>query len=270
MNPVLESVGFFWLVLLVASTIGTFIVTKLIGREDRVKLRMVTQPVVTVVGMMFVIMLGFFVAQALKDYGAANAGIINEANSLGNVFRDARGFSEVDRVRIRGLCRNYVEAVINDEWQLLAQCKESDTAEQAMNELFQAGLSVKPTSLREQVIYESFFKALNELAGYRRMRIATNTAGLAPHMWAIIAIGAAALVSLTFLFAPESKRFHAGLLMCLLTPLTLNVYLLADFTHPFSGLISVKPDMFELLKRKILTQEDSALPYLDEPARKQN
>lgn len=133
-----------------------------------------------------------------------------------------------------------------------------------MNELWEASLSVKPTNEREVVVYQSFFEAMNVVGGLRRIRTATLNVGLAPHLWAIIAIGAAGIITLTFVFAPESRRFHVGLLACLLVPLSLNIYLLAEYTHPFSGIVSVKPEVFEALKRKILSQSDDAPKYLND------
>jgi hypothetical protein len=226
---------------------------------------MITQPSLTVVGMMFSVLLGFFIAQSMRDFATANANIVNEANSVGEVFRDARGLPEVDRKRIRNLCRQYVDAVIQDEWTLLSGYQESDRAQEIMNDLWQAALSVNPTNDREKIIYQSFFKGMNELGGFRRIRTGTNTASLTPGLWIIIAMGAAAIVSLTFLFAPDSRAYHIGLLACLLVPLTLNIFLLSEYAHPFTGFIPVKPTMFESLKRKILIQDDSAPEYLTQP-----
>jgi len=227
---------------------------------------MITQPSLTVVGMMFSVLLGFFIAQSMRDYATANGNIVAEANAVGEVFRDARGLPEVDRKRIRNLCRQYVDAVINEEWHLLPKYQESDKAQEIMNDLWQAALSVNPTNDREKVIYQSFFKGMNELGGYRRIRTGTNTVSLTPGLWAVIAIGAAAIVSLTFLFAPENRAYHIGLLACLLLPLTLNIFLLSEYVHPFTGTLPIKPVMFESLKRKILSQDDSPPPYLSDPA----
>jgi hypothetical protein len=263
-TPVIESVALFLTMLAIVSTWAAYFVVKYIPREVKVAHRMLMQPALTVSGMMFSVLLGFFIAQAMRDYTAAQGNIVNEANAVGEVFRDAKGLPEADRKRIRGLCRQYVESVINDEWPLLADAKESPKAQEFMNDLWEASLSVKPTNEREVVVYQSYFDAMNVLGGLRRIRTATLNVGLAPHLWAIIAIGAAGIITLTFIFAPDSKRFHAGLLACLLVPLTLNIYLLAEYTHPFSGIVSVKPEVFEALKRKIMSQTDDAPKYLND------
>lgn len=264
MPVVIESVLLFLVMLGIVSTWAAYLVCTFIPREVRVAHRMLMQPALTVSGMMFSVLLGFFIAQAMRDYSTAQGNIVAEANSIGEVFRDAKGLPDVDRKRIRKLCRDYVDSVINDEWPLLEQGQESPKSQAIMNDLWEASLSVKPTNQREMVVYDSFFDAMNVLGGLRRIRTATTSIGMPAHEWAIIAIGAAGIITLTFIFAPDSKRFHAGLLACLLLPLTLNIYLLAEYLHPFSGIVAVKPAVFEMTRRKIMVQTDDAPKYLQE------
>ncbi|MBX9950019.1 MAG: DUF4239 domain-containing protein [Candidatus Obscuribacterales bacterium] len=246
------------------STWAAYLVCRFIPREVRVSHRMLMQPALTVSGMMFSVLLGFFIAQAMRDFSTARANIVNEANAIGEVFRDAKGLPEVDRKRIRQLCRDYVASVIRDEWPLLRHGQESPKSQAVMNDLWEASLSVKPTNDRESVIYDSFFDAMNVLGGLRRVRTATVYIGMPAHEWAIIAIGAAGIITLTFLFAPDSRRFHAGLLCCLIAPLTLNIFLLAEYLHPYSGIVSIRPTVFEATQRKIMSQTDDAPKYLQE------
>lgn len=262
MPVVIESVLLFLVMLSIVSTWAAYLVCAFIPREVRVAHRMLMQPALTVSGMMFSVLLGFFIAQAMRDYTSAQGNIVAEANAIGEVFRDAKGLPDVDRKRIRQLCRKYVDSVIKDEWPLLEQGQESPKSQAIMNDLWEASLSVKPTNQREMVVYDSFFDAMNVLGGLRRIRTATTSIGMPAHEWAIIAIGAAGIITLTFIFAPDSKRFHAGLLACLLLPLTLNIYLLAEYLHPFSGIVAVKPAVFEMTRRKIMTQTDDPPKYL--------
>lgn len=264
MSPIIAEVLFFVLVLLVLSVASAILITKFIPREVRVAHRMLMQPALTVSGMMFSVLLGFFIAQGLRDFHIAHQNLLNEANAVGEVFRDARGLPDTDRMRIRDLCRKYVDSVISDEWPLLDDGQSSPKAQELMNELWDASLSVKPTDAREQVIYDNFFRAMNELGGYRRVRIATSGHGFAPHLWVIIAAGAAAIVALTFIFAPDSKAFHAALLSCLLIPLTLNIFLLAEYSYPFHGLVVVvRPVMFEKLRDTVLVIDDNPPKFLN-------
>ena len=263
-STVVGSVLFFLAIFASMSAGSALLIVKFVPHSSRVASRMLTQPTLTVAGMMFAILLGFFTAQAMRDFATSSNNVIAEASALGDVFRNARGLSEVDRNRIRKLCRKYADLVIGEEWPLMAKGQYSDKAQSAMNELWEAALSITPSNQREQVIDSTLMRAMNEFGAYRRLRIATNVATLEPHMWAIIAFGAASLVSLTFLFGPDSKRFHVGILCCLVIPLTLNMLLLAEYSHPFTGLIILRPAPFENLRDSILIQDDEAPRFLTE------
>jgi hypothetical protein len=267
MTPMLSSTLFFLALLTAFSTLGAFLVTKLIPRPVRHAHRMLMQPALTVSGMMFSILLGFFIAQELRDYQSATLNLTDEANAIGEVFRDAGGLPDVDRKRIRALSRQYTDSVINDEWPLIDEGQSSPKTQEIMNDLFAAALSVNPTNAREQAIFRTFLDGINRLAGYRRIRIGTvKNSGIDLSLWIIISVGAAAIVTLTFLFAPESKRYHAALLACLIGPMALNVYLLSEYSYPFSpGMVIVKPVMFESVKRTNLSQEDLRPKFLEEP-----
>jgi hypothetical protein len=53
----------------------------------------------------------------------------------------------------------------------------------------------------------------------------------------------------------------------LIVPLTLNIYLLAEYTHPYCGVVAVKPEVFQALKRKIMNQNDDEPKFLGEGGR---
>ncbi len=67
LTPILTSVLIFIVGLVVICTIGAILITHIIPKEDRIALRIITQPTLTVTGMMFSVLLGFFIAQSLRD-----------------------------------------------------------------------------------------------------------------------------------------------------------------------------------------------------------
>ncbi len=263
MSPILSSVLLFLAILLSISVIGVLLITKLIPGPSRVSLRPVTQPALIVVGMMFSILVGFFIAQSMRDYSTAGQNEVQEANAVASVFRLARGLPEEHRKQIRGLCREYANTVVDEEWRLLAAGDESEKAWDANQKMWEAVLSVSPVNDRERIACSSLVQAMETFGERRRARIGSNNGGLSLHLWALIAVGGAAIVCMTYMFAPESKAFHRGILCCIVAPLLVNVYLLAECSYPFDGIVSVKPTMFTMLQRRILIQPDTPLQYLE-------
>lgn len=249
--------------LLSVSTLSAILITNFISREARVALRPVTQPALTVVGMMFSILVGFFIAQSMRDYSTASQNVVQEANAVASVFRLSRAFDDVNRKRIRGLCRDYANTVLDEEWALLSEGKESEKAWGINQLLWEACLSVTPKNDREAVACSSMLNAMERFGEYRRARMGTITHGLSLHLWFFIAIGASAIVSITFMFAPENKRFHAGILACIVIPLTVNAYILSECSHPFSGAVSIQPSMFQLLRDRTFQTPDTPPRWLN-------
>jgi hypothetical protein len=65
----------------------------------------VVEAMLGVVGTLFSVLLGLLVANSIDSYHDVKMQVSAEANSLGDVFRLARGFEKEDRVRVRVLCR---------------------------------------------------------------------------------------------------------------------------------------------------------------------
>ena len=265
---VLFDVLTFYVVLLVVSSLGAFVVVKFVPMETKLALRTVSQATLVVTGMMFATLIGIYIAQAFKEFSACNSVIVSEANSLGEVFRYSEGLNEKDRVRIRALCRKYNDLVIEDEWPLLGAQKESTKAKDALEDIWSAATAVRPVDSHEQVAYQGCLKALNEFGGYRSVRISTLPTGLGFPSLLNIALAASALVVLTFLFAPNNFAFHSTILSCLLVPITMSVYLLADFSRPFAGFVVLPPTMFLSLKNGPMARNDLAPNRLNDQANK--
>lgn len=264
MSQIITSVLIFLGMLTVTSIAGALIASYAVKPQTRLALRPMAQPLLTVVGMMFSVLLGFFIAQAMRNYAETNNSTTQEANALGEVFRLASGLNDTDRKRIRTACRKYAEIVVNEEWPLMAASQDSDKAWDSFQDLWDCVISAQPSCQRTGCVYETLMTAMDNLGRYRRARIAVANVGQVLHLWVIIACGAGAIITVTFLFAPESKSFHAIAISCIVLPLTLNAYLLSEYTYPFSGPLGIKPTMFNLLQERLFKQSDIAPKYLQD------
>jgi hypothetical protein len=251
-------VVYFVAVLTIASCGGAYAITRLVPMATRIALRPVMQPTLTVLGVQFALLLGFFITQSATDFTADKVNVNREAISLGTVFRLARNLDDTDRRKIRGLCRRYADVLMDEEWPLLAFSKYSPNTTSTMMQLSDAVFAVNPNSLRQQIILPKLIDATDELTAARRMRLGTNSEGLPLTSWLIIGFGATSILWATFLLAPENKMLHLLQLVCLLVPITLNAHLLSEFAHPYAGVFQIEPKMLRFLKENIFIQSDDA------------
>ncbi|MFX5813141.1 hypothetical protein ABTE31_20770, partial [Acinetobacter baumannii] len=72
-----------------------------------------------------------------------------EASNVASVFRIARGLSDIDRPRIRQLCRKYVDDVVDSEWPKLEQRIKINHGWATYQELWESVVAVVPENDRQ-------------------------------------------------------------------------------------------------------------------------
>lgn len=223
----------------------------------------VIDPLLGVVGTLFSVLLGFLVAGAMDRYHDTCNTVDLEANAVADVFRVARGLEKEDRVRIRGLCRDYVNELINDEWQLMEKRKTSDKAWDIYQNLWEATLSIQPEDdNRISNMQQSLLDSMKNVGENRRLRVVASQHGLTSVQWFVIILGAGITVLFTLFFPMKKAVFHLFLTILVTVSLGLNVWLLAAYSTPFSGELKIQPYMFELLRDTAMKHPDTEVRYL--------
>jgi|AGTN01.3.fsa_nt_gi hypothetical protein len=98
------------------SIAGLLIFRRKLVAQDLKEQHEVTDPYSQFVGMLFAVLLGFMVADAMTRFSAARQTVQLEASAVANVFRIAEGMPEDTRQKLRALCLDYCQVVVDDEW----------------------------------------------------------------------------------------------------------------------------------------------------------
>ena len=218
-----------------------------------------------VVGTMFSVLLGLLVANSIDSYHEVKGHVAAESNSLGDVFRVARGLEAEHRVRIRVLCRKYGDSVVNDEWPAMQSGHMSDTTWDIYQNLWEAVVAVNPVNDRENNLHQGIVQAMEQVGEGRRARAMACSGKLQLAIWIAITAGAFITVLFTYFFAAKMGKFHNVMTALIAISLGLNIWLLAAYSTPFSGELQIQPDAFTLLK-KIFNNPDTPSKYLHDKA----
>jgi len=222
-----------------------------------------------VVGTLFSVLLGFMVASAMEKYNTACMHDELEASNVASVFRVARGLSDIDRPRIREHCRTYVDTVINEEWPKMEAQVKINHGWESYQQLWEAVVAVVPENDRQSNLQQGLISSMQSLGEHRRARILLAQTGMQPALWFIVGLGAMITMALSYIFASQFPRIQAFMTTLVATALSLNIWLLSAYSHPYSGELKIKPTMFLLLKENVLPVPDGPSRYLhDEPAKK--
>lgn len=251
-------VTFFWGFLAIAATvcIAVFGMIMVRRRVDLAELRMhheVADPLLSVIGTLFSVLLGFLVAGAMERFDEARLNVQEEAGAVADIFRVAEGLPAQLRTQVQNKCMVYVDTIIGEEWHMMEQKKPSERAWKTYGELWRAVSTYEPATQGQSNLHQALLEAISKLGNYRILRFAAMSNQLPPGMWVVVLAGAVATIAFTYFFGIKNLRVQMLMTSLVATILSLNVFLLANYDYPFSGDIHVSPAAFELDRELFLT-----------------
>lgn len=242
--------------------LGQVLVNRFVKREVLEVHHSAGEAMMGVVGTLFSVLLGFMVASAMDKYNDARMHDELEASNVASVFRVARGLSDIDRPRIRQLCREYVDDVINSEWPKMEQGVKINHGWETYQKLWEAVVASVPENDRQSNLQQGLIASMQSLGENRRARILLAQTGLQASLWLIVGFGAVITVLLSYVFASQFPKVQGFMTTLVATALALNIWLLSAYSHPYTGELRIRPNMFELLKENVLNVPDGPSRYL--------
>ncbi|HEY9685167.1 MAG TPA: hypothetical protein V6C86_26575 [Oculatellaceae cyanobacterium] len=257
-STVIASIGL--LVLVLIALLGHHMVRAKVDAEALEQHQSTGYAVLGLIGTLFSVLIGFMVVASLDNYHDAKQHVQSEANALGNIYRLAHGLSDVDRLRIRQLCREYCNAVVDDEWAKMETKENSDIAWEKYRLLWDATVSVRPKDTRESDIHQAILSANYTFAENRRARIVQSHNGfMPPALWVVIIFGACITIAITYTLSGKWVGYQRLMIVIVSLSLGLNLWLLVVFNSPFAGELKISPNMF-ILDRDVIFKDSDALP----------
>jgi hypothetical protein len=205
----------------------------------------VADPLSQVVGMMFAILLGFMVGDAMQRFANARSIVQQESASLADVLRLSIGLPDATRDKIRKLCLDYADEVVHHEWALMAKKSVSKKAWDDYVEITYTCAKYNPVTQGQSNVQQCIIPAVVSLGDNRRMRVESLNSSLPAVLWYVLFIGAVATIIFTYFFAAHHLRTQIVMVSIVSLVLCLNIFLLASYDDPFSGDICIHPTTFE-------------------------
>jgi len=251
----------FTLVAVLAAIGGMLLVRKYSDRKKLKENNQVTDPLMATIGMLFAILLGFMVANAMTRYEESRITIMSEAAAVGDMFRLARGLHSADSRPIMINCLEYIDAVVELEWKEMGQKKMNDRAWAVYADLWKQVANVEPKTQGQSNVHQILVQSMTNLGECRRARAAQIQAKMPDVLWFVVLFGAVTTIGFSFFFGFDSLILQTIMTAMLTYVLCMNMYLLVSFNSPFAGDIKLKPTPFAVNQpvfTKVLEQ-DAAL-----------
>src|SRR6516164_4485299 len=207
-------------------------------------------------GIIFGLLVGFVAVQVWNDFDKAKLAVATEASALRAIVLLAETLPDDQRRQLRALINRHIEEAVNREWPSMAhELLTLAPLSTHLVEALQLTVSLKPRD--ESTAQREIVAALNRALDARRQRIIISQSEVGPVKWAAILLqGLCTLIAIAIVHS--DNRVTCAIAVALFaTGIALSSLVIAAYSRPFTGEISVKP---ELLQQVVPSQTATMQP----------
>ena len=197
-------------------------------------------------GIIFGLLVGFVAVQVWNDFDHAKSAVTNEASALRAILLLAEHLPDEQKSRLRALVNSHIEEAVQQEWPAMAAQRATlETLPQALVQCLDVALDMKPADESQAIAQRELVDFLGKAAEARRQRIIVSQSGVGPVKWsAILVSGLCALIAIAIVHS-DNRLTCAIALALFATGIAVASLLIAGYGAPYSGDISVGPDLLQ-------------------------
>jgi Protein of unknown function (DUF4239) len=196
---------------------------------------------------LFGVLTAFMIGLGWQGYGETVATTQREADALAAIYWRAAELPEPERDRVQELARSYGEVVVDEEWPLMSQGRESERARSITDELRKSIDEFEPSTTAEQAVHEQLAERLVDMLDGRRLRLLDSQEDLPSILWVILVGSGLIVVSFTYLFGVKNFWVHSLMVATVTVVAVTSLLTIKSFEHPFRGDIMITPRAFEVV-----------------------
>jgi hypothetical protein len=196
-------------------------------------------------GLIYAVLVGFVVFATWTEYNNAQDNIEKEANILSDLFLDAGGFPDSMKHEIQNKIIDYINAVINEEWDKMKYGEYSLNAREKFEKLWFAYTKADINQINNIPVYHESVSRFNTLSEYRRIRIMDAKDNIPAVIWFVIITGFIISLCYTYFFGSESFLAQSIMIASLTITNVLILFMIYILDHPFVGNNSLTPEAFQ-------------------------
>ena len=172
--------------------------------------------------------------------------VLESSSALRAIVLLAEHFPDEQKSRLRALVNSHIEEAVQQEWPAMAAHRATlATLPQALVQCLDVALDMKPADESQAIAQRELVDFLGKAAEARRQRIIVSQSGVGPVKWfAILVSGLCALIAIAMVHS-DNRLTCAIALALFATGIAVASLLIAGYGAPFSGDISVGPDLLQ-------------------------
>lgn len=208
-------------------------------------------------GIIFGLLVAFVASQVWNDMNNAQAAVNREASELSTVLFLAASFPGEPETRLRDLTRRHINEAVTYEWPMMAvQSTSLAVTPAALAEELQLILAVVPHSQGQVTAQREIVAALEGAIEARRQRIVVSRSSVNWVKWTALLLQAICTLVAIAMIHSDNRGAAAAAMGIFATGVAVSILLIASHDRPFTGEISVKPDLLrQVIPEEAVTQD---------------
>src|SRR5262245_27075027 len=205
------------------------------------------------IGTMTSILVGLVIVSLWADFRTARGTVSAEAVEIRSLVREASLLPPGSRDPLLVHLRQYVDAVVNEEWPAMASGGFADTAGRALTSLGSAAFTAPHDTIDVRA-------RVNKLAELRAMRLGQTKSGIVPVLWFALLTIPIILLGSFALAHDANPRFHYLLVGLVAAAVSLALFAALEIDLPYRGVASVSPAPIAFAIQAAQSDQDIVLP----------
>jgi hypothetical protein len=197
--------------------------------------------IIGVTGSLYAVMLGFLIVVGWQHFADARQLVASEAALDADVWHAADGLPTAARTRVRSEALQYSLLMTRDEWPQMRAGNFDTDADFTVMRAMTAADGLIPANSKESNAQSATLQALGSLHDVRQRRLADNAGGLSSFEWLVLAIGAACVISMCWIFGIANAGVHLFMTATVTISITSALILLFELQYPFRTDLRIMP-----------------------------
>ncbi len=198
----------------------------------------------------FALLTGYSIAEASQQIEVARRHTYEESKALGQVYWAAGTLPSAAAASSRGALEEYVQLVINQEWQTMAAGQASADAWSALDRARAGASSVTPADSGQAQARATTLSYLDDLYSKRSQRMADIHSGLPPLVLGGMVAAAILIVLVPMLIGLTAGSRNMILVAFFGAAAAFAVALALQLDGPFEGAIKVYPTAYQQAQQR--------------------
>ena len=224
---------------------GIFVIIMALAKGERVRVfKSVSLSLLPPLGTIFGLLVAFSAVQVWNDMDRAKMAVDREASAIRMVVLLATSFPGEPEAQIRTLVRRHIDEAVVAEWPTMAKQSASlKIAPPALAETLRLALSLAPKSEGQIAAQREIVTGLENAMDARRQRIILSRSSVNWVKWTCLFAQAGCTLIAIAMVHCDNRAAAAIAMGIFATGVAVSVLLIVSHDRPFSGEISVKPDV---------------------------